>query len=127
MGVQILSGLQALGTTRTARSPLVTSPEWQQIVNVLSNGGLNSGDTLRITISPETHKLSKNAALGLRKLLLNALQPLWDGGSPHVTESVKEAIACLSKAPRKESLRIWKKQVRQEVLRRLRFFPRCSD
>lgn len=80
MGVQILSGLQALGTTRTARSPLVKSPEWQQIVNVLSNGGLNPGETLRITISPETRELSKNAALGLRKLLLNALQPLWRRG-----------------------------------------------
>ncbi len=77
MGIQILSGLQALGTTRPARSRFVKSPEWQEIVKVLSNGGLNPGETLRITISPETQKLTKNPALGLRQLLLNTLQPLW--------------------------------------------------
>lgn len=77
MGVQILSGLEALGTTKTARSRFVRSPEWRQIVKVLSNGGVKPGDTLRITISPETQKLTKNPELGLRQLLLNTLQPLW--------------------------------------------------
>ncbi len=77
MGVQILTGLHAFGTTRTTRSRLVRSPEWQQIVAVLSNGGLKPGETLRITVSPETQKLTKNAALSLRQLLLNTLQPLW--------------------------------------------------
>lgn len=77
MGIQILSGLEALGTTKTARSRFVNSPEWQQILKALSNGGVKPGETLRITISPETQKLTKNPELGLRQLLLNTLQPLW--------------------------------------------------
>lgn len=80
MGYEIFSGLQMLGRARPARSRLAKSPEWKQIVDVLSGRGLAPGETLRITISAKSKALCKQPSLGLKNLSLNALQPLWKEG-----------------------------------------------
>ena len=80
MGYEIFSGLQMLGRARPARSRLAKSPEWEQIVGVLSGRGVGPGESLRIMLSPETMGLCKCSSLGLKNLLLNALQPLWKEG-----------------------------------------------